>query len=72
MENNENIEDWFCKIINMADYKRKQALIGILNRPELAEQIKKYPSSKPIMKVVYNKKQENELITHILENTKSW
>lgn len=72
MEDIKNQNIWECKIINMADYKRKQALIGILNRPELSEQMKKYPSSKPIMKVVYNKEEENELLRYIIEHTKNY
>jgi hypothetical protein len=49
----------------MTEHLTQQALIGILNRPSLEEQIKKYPSSKsiiePTMKIVYNKNDEEIL-----------
>lgn len=46
------------KIISMEDYLYKKAIIGILNRPELSEEMKNYPSSVPAMRVVYDKRKE--------------
>jgi hypothetical protein len=56
----------------MAEYNRKQALIGILNRPSLEEQMKKNHTSDyldsrlskqvPSMKVIYSKEEEKARI----------
>lgn len=47
-----------AKIISMKDYLYKKAIIGILHRPELFEEMKNYPSSVPAMRVVYDKRKE--------------
>lgn len=59
MGNIETPQDWEGKVINMEEYERKEAIIGVLNRPELSEEMKKYPSSIPAMKIVYDKAQED-------------